>query len=98
MNLEEKQKKCSDWFRYLRDGICFEFERIEEEFDKKYPGKFERKNSKKSFIFCLIVLCLMSNSLMSYVLCLIVFHLLSKSLLSSAISFVILMKFLKNDL
>ena len=44
MNLEEKQKKCSDWFRYLRDGICFEFERIEEEFDKKYPGKFERKN------------------------------------------------------
>ncbi len=44
MNLEEKQKKCSDWFRFLRDGICFEFERIEEEFDKKYPGKFERKN------------------------------------------------------
>ena len=44
MNLEEKQKKCSDWFRFLRDGICYEFERIEEEFDKKYPGKFERKN------------------------------------------------------
>ena len=44
MNLEEKQKKSSDWFRYLRDGICFEFERIEEEFDKKYPGKFKRKN------------------------------------------------------
>jgi len=44
MNLEEKQKKCSDWFRTLRNGICFEFERIEEEFDKKYPGKFERKN------------------------------------------------------
>jgi len=44
MNLEEKQKKCSDWFRSLRDGICFEFEKIEEEFDKKYPGKFERKN------------------------------------------------------
>ena len=44
MILEEKQKKCSDWFRFLRDGICFEFERIEEEFDKKYPGKFERKN------------------------------------------------------
>ena len=44
MILEEKQKKCSDWFRFLRDGICFEFERIEEEFDKKYPVKFERKN------------------------------------------------------
>ena len=44
MNLEEKQKKCSDWFRFLRDGICFEFEQIEKEFDKKYPGKFERKN------------------------------------------------------
>jgi len=44
MNLEEKQQKCSNWFRFLRDGICFEFEKIEEEFDKKYPGKFERKN------------------------------------------------------
>jgi coproporphyrinogen III oxidase len=44
MNLEKKQKKCSDWFKSLRDRICFEFEKIEEEFDKKYPGKFERKN------------------------------------------------------
>ena len=44
MNLDEKQQKCSNWFRFLRDAICFEFEKIETEFDKKYPGKFERKN------------------------------------------------------
>ncbi|MFM7556981.1 MAG: oxygen-dependent coproporphyrinogen oxidase, partial [Alphaproteobacteria bacterium] len=28
----------------LRDKICFEFEKIEQEFDPKYPGKFQRKN------------------------------------------------------
>jgi len=39
MNLAEKQQKSSNWFRFLRDAICFEFEKIETEFDKKYPGK-----------------------------------------------------------
>ena len=32
MNLDEKQQKCSNWFRFLRDAICFEFEKIEEEY------------------------------------------------------------------
>jgi len=44
MKIEEKQKICADWFRVLRDKICFEFEKIEEEFDKKFPAKFIRKN------------------------------------------------------
>jgi coproporphyrinogen III oxidase len=44
MKIEDKQKKCSNWFKNLRDKICFEFEKIELEFDKKYPGKFNRKN------------------------------------------------------
>ncbi len=48
MNLEEKQKITSEWFRLLRDKICAEFEKIEEEFAEKNnlknSGKFERKN------------------------------------------------------
>ncbi|MFM7701986.1 MAG: oxygen-dependent coproporphyrinogen oxidase [Alphaproteobacteria bacterium] len=44
MNMEEKQKLTSNWFKKLRDKICFEFEKIEQEFDPKYPGKFQRKN------------------------------------------------------
>ncbi|NBX53080.1 MAG: oxygen-dependent coproporphyrinogen oxidase [Proteobacteria bacterium] len=44
MKIEEKQKICADWFKILRDKICFEFEKIEEEFDKKFPAKFIRKN------------------------------------------------------
>lgn len=44
MNIEEKQKLTSAWFKKLRDKICFEFEKIEQEFDPKYPGKFQRKN------------------------------------------------------
>ena len=32
MNLEEKQKVTSDWFKNLRDLICAEFEKIETEF------------------------------------------------------------------
>ncbi|MFM6972973.1 MAG: oxygen-dependent coproporphyrinogen oxidase [Alphaproteobacteria bacterium] len=44
MNIEEKQKLTSNWFKKLRDKICFEFEKIEQEFDPKYPGKFQRKN------------------------------------------------------
>jgi coproporphyrinogen III oxidase len=44
MKIEERQKLATNWFRQLRDKICFEFEKIEEEFEKKYPAKFERKN------------------------------------------------------
>jgi len=44
MNIEERQKLTSNWFKKLRDKICFEFEKIEQEFDPKYPGKFQRKN------------------------------------------------------
>ncbi len=48
MNIEEKQQVTSGWFRNLRDKICAEFERIEEEFAVKNkvanPGKFTRKN------------------------------------------------------
>lgn len=51
MNLEEKKTLASDWFRLLRDKICAEFEKIEEEyFAARGPeflpeaGKFVRKN------------------------------------------------------
>jgi len=48
MNIEEKQKHASEWFRHLRDLICAEFEKIEEEFavknGLKNAGKFDRKN------------------------------------------------------
>ena len=50
MNIEEKQKLTSAWFKELRDKICTEFEEIELEFSAKNPqknnltaGKFERK-------------------------------------------------------
>jgi coproporphyrinogen III oxidase len=48
MNLEEKQKITSEWFHNLRDKICAEFEKIEEEFAQKNSlensGKFVRKS------------------------------------------------------
>lgn len=48
MNIEEKQEVSSKWFRFLRDEICIEFEKIEEEFaaqnQLKNPQKFTRKN------------------------------------------------------
>lgn len=44
MKIQEKQQVTSDWFKNLRDKICAEFEKIEEEFDSKNPGKFQRKN------------------------------------------------------
>ncbi len=48
MNLEEKQKLTSEWFRHLRDLICAEFEKIETEFATEKgldnAGKFVRKN------------------------------------------------------
>ena len=48
MNIEEKQKLTSEWFRLLRDKICAEFEKIETEFAAEKglsnSGKFVRKN------------------------------------------------------
>ncbi len=46
MNIEEKQKITSEWFRNLRDKICAEFEKIEEEFleaGSPFLGGFERQ-------------------------------------------------------
>jgi coproporphyrinogen III oxidase len=43
MNLKEKQQVTAKWFKDLRDKICVEFEKIEEEFGEKNPGKFIRK-------------------------------------------------------
>lgn len=49
MNIEEKQKLTANWFLELRNKICTEFEKIEQEFAQKNPeenltaGKFERK-------------------------------------------------------
>lgn len=43
--IETQKQQASEWFRLLRDNICAEFEKIEEELsgsDKK-AGKFERK-------------------------------------------------------
>lgn len=48
MNIEERKSQTSAWFKNLRDLICAEFEKIEEEFAQKNnlqnPGKFQRKN------------------------------------------------------
>lgn len=47
-DLEQRQESAASWFRSLRDSICAEFEKIEDELtgtkhaDKK-PGRFERK-------------------------------------------------------
>lgn len=55
-DIEEKKQICADWFKNLRDEICAEFEKIEEEYlssDKKHaqnhekPSKFERKSWKR---------------------------------------------------
>ncbi len=46
MNLPEKQKTASGWFRELRDRICSEFEQIEAEYDTNSgakAGSFQRK-------------------------------------------------------
>ncbi len=47
MNITEKQKITSQWFSHLRDLICAEFEKIEEEFAAAKgltnAGKFQRK-------------------------------------------------------
>ncbi len=47
MNITEKQKITAQWFSHLRDLICAEFEKIEEEFAAAKgltnAGKFQRK-------------------------------------------------------
>ncbi len=48
MNLQEKQQITSNWFKNLRDQICAEFEKIEEEYLSSHQnsapaGKFLRK-------------------------------------------------------
>ncbi len=54
--IEEKKQICGDWFKKLRDSICDEFEKIEQEYLKssekhqiiqENPGKFERKKWKR---------------------------------------------------
>jgi len=52
-DLEQKQERAAAWFRELRDNICTEFEKIEDELagtkhaDKK-PGRFERKKWERT--------------------------------------------------
>mgnify|MGYP003391870887 CR=1 FL=1 len=43
--MDSKKQTASDWFRSLRDQICAEFEKIEDEgsFQDLPPGRFERK-------------------------------------------------------
>ncbi len=46
MNIEKKQEITSKWFRNLRNKICLEFTKIEEEYaaiNKVQAGKFKRK-------------------------------------------------------
>lgn len=54
MNLEQKKHLTSTWFRELRDLICAEFEKIEEEYAlaKKIssPKKFTRKQWKRDAV------------------------------------------------
>ena len=44
--LADRKARAADWFRNLRDRICAEFERIEDEltgpFSDRQPGRFER--------------------------------------------------------
>src|SRR5690349_21274030 len=42
--LEKKQAEARAWFETLRDQICAEFEKLEDEVGgKEAPGRFERK-------------------------------------------------------
>ncbi len=43
MELTKKQNLATNWFKNLRDNICLEFEKIEEEFSTKNAGKFRYK-------------------------------------------------------
>ena len=50
LSLTEKQNLASSWFRELRDLICAEFEKIENELrdSDKNPGVFERKKWQRA--------------------------------------------------
>lgn len=44
-SLESRKTRTQEWFRNLRDRICAEFEKIEDELDSDIPkGAFERKS------------------------------------------------------
>jgi len=50
---DAEKARASDWFRELRDRICAEFERLEDEqttgpFADLAPGRFERKETKRA--------------------------------------------------
>ncbi len=56
IDLTQKKKECRDWFKSLRNNICDEFEKIEEEYinrgekhvvNQEKPGKFIRKSWKR---------------------------------------------------
>ena len=48
MTLDERKNRAARWFMELRDLICAEFERLEDEVtapnDKGAPGRFERRD------------------------------------------------------
>ena len=51
--LEQRQSQAAAWFTQLRDGICAEFEKIEDELTTtkhagKNPGRFERKKWERT--------------------------------------------------
>jgi coproporphyrinogen III oxidase len=41
--IDQQEKETSAWFKKLRDQICSEFEKIEQEFSPHNPGKFIQK-------------------------------------------------------
>lgn len=49
-DIELKKQQASNWFRALRDSICAEFEKIEDELAESTakPGRFERKIWERS--------------------------------------------------
>ena len=52
MNINEKKQLCANWFEELRNLICAEFEKIEQEFAVKNSftdsAKFQRKNWQRT--------------------------------------------------
>lgn len=48
MELKEKRGLAVSWFKNLRDSICLEFEKIEQEFDSRASSKFSYKKWDRS--------------------------------------------------